>query len=56
MAMISAVAITAATTPPTMIAMELFVLGLSGGDVVSVMEPAPTCSAEKSEKETECDS
>ena len=52
-AMISAVAITTATTPPTIMAMELLVLGLDGG-VVSVMEPGPTCSAEKSEKDTEC--
>ena len=52
-AMISAVA--TAATPPTMMAMELFVLVLGlGGSVVMVMELGPTCTAEKIKKETEC--
>ena len=40
-AMISAMATTPATTPPTMMEMELFVLGLD--NVVPVI--VPTCSA-----------
>ena len=50
----AAVAITAATTPPTMMAMELLVLVLGlGGSVVVAMELGPTCPAEKSDKESE---
>ena len=47
-AMISAVTMATAATPPTMMAMELFVLVLGlGGSVVMVMELGPTCTAEK---------